>query len=185
MTSSPADGNTATSPEFINKSLNELLASPTSMPDSGDNSDNADIPVLFASYLQQDKNANDEQPAMNASLINIFNLESDLAATRLVVEEHELEIIKLKKANSDLKSNLEQYKKTDSNQKSKIKKLIQENDNLSVTYPNLTELGNTQLKAIRITNQNWIDYGTNWIWLRQSLPVFKTMWNHMLKDFST
>ena len=130
VTSSPADGNTATSPEFVNKSLNELLASPTPMPDSGDNSDNADNPVLFASYLHQDKNANDEQPAMNASLINIFNLESDLAATRLVVEEHELEIIKLKKANSDLKSNLDQYKKTDSNQKSKIKKLIQENDNL-------------------------------------------------------
>ena len=53
VTSSPADGNTATSPEFVNKSLNELLASPTPMPDSGDNSDNADNPVLFASYIAQ------------------------------------------------------------------------------------------------------------------------------------
>ena len=87
VTSSPVDGNTAPTPELINKSLSELLAPPTPMPDNSDNGDSPGNPVLFASYIEQDKNATDEQPAMNASLINIFNLESDLAATRLVVEE--------------------------------------------------------------------------------------------------
>ena len=130
VTSSPVDGNTAPTPELINKSLSELLAPPTPMPDNSDNGDSPGNPVLFASYIEQDKNATDEQPAMNASLINIFNLESDLAATRLVVEENELEIAKLKKDNNALRSDIEQYKKTDTNQKLKLKKLLQENDNL-------------------------------------------------------
>ena len=48
----------------------------------------------------------------------------------MVVEEHELQIEKLKSDNSALRSALDLLKKTDTNQKAKLKKLMQENDNL-------------------------------------------------------
>ena len=60
---------------------------------------------------------------MKASLINIVSLESDLAATRLIVEEHELEIEKLKSDNSALKSALELLKKNGYKSESKTEKI--------------------------------------------------------------
>ena len=104
------------------------------MPASCENNEvpaNSKHSILFASYSHDDINESDQQPAMNASLINIVSLESDLAATRLIVEEHELEIEKLKSDNNALKSALELLKKKpDTNQKAKLKKLMQENDSL-------------------------------------------------------
>ena len=98
------------------------------MSDENNMSDNAE-PILFGSYTHNDTSA-DRQTAMNASLINLCNLESDLAATRLIVEENELDIQKLKKVNCTLRSELETLKKTDANQKAKLKTLMRDNDNL-------------------------------------------------------
>ena len=103
------------------------------MPGSGENDEapaNSNQSILFASYSNENVTDSDQQPAMNASLIDIVSLESDLAATRLVVEEHELQIEKLKSDNSALRSAVDLLKKTDTNQKAKLKKLMQENDNL-------------------------------------------------------
>ena len=126
VASSPVDDNHAPRPTFSNKSLSELLAPQTPMPASCANNEvpaNSEHSILFASYSHDDINESDQQPAMNASLINIVSLESDLAATRLIVEEHELEIEKLKSDNSALKSALELLKKTDTNQKAKLEKI--------------------------------------------------------------
>ena len=55
------------------------------MPTSNEKnmSNNAEL-ILFGSYTHNDTSA-DQQTAMNASLINLCNLESDLAATRLII----------------------------------------------------------------------------------------------------
>ena len=67
---------------------------------------------------------------MNASLINIVHLEAELAASSLLVEEHESEIKKLRTENGTIKSELAGMKTWDTTQKSKLKKLTQDDDKL-------------------------------------------------------
>ena len=92
--------------------------------------DKSDFLRLFDNNLPDCNKSSDEHPAMNASLINLVNLETKLAATRLLVEEYEAEIKTIKKDNGVLKSELTRFKKVDMNQKTKLKKLTQDNDNL-------------------------------------------------------
>ena len=127
---------TTPDPDFSNKSLTELLASLTPMPGNSGNEncachgDQSDFLSLFNNHGECNKTPSDQQPAMNASLINIVHLEAELAASRLLVEEHESEIKKLRTEKGAIKSELAGMKKLDTTQKSKLKKLTQDNDKL-------------------------------------------------------
>ena len=154
MANSPVDDNHAPSPAY--KKLSEHLAAQTPMPARCENNDvpaNSEHSILFASYLHDDITESDQQPSINASLIDIVNLESDLAATQLIVEEHELEIEKLKSDNSALKSALELLK-TDTNQKAKLKTMMQGNDSLK---PDLSKHHGIQRYTISSTSDEQVN----------------------------
>ena len=77
LTSSPVNCATTPDPDFSNKSLTELLASLTPMPGNSGNEncachgDQSDFLSLFNKHAECNKTPSDQQPAMNASLINM------------------------------------------------------------------------------------------------------------------
>ena len=84
--------------------------------------DKSDFLRLFDNNHTDCNTSSDERPTKNDSLINLVNLETELAATRLLVEEYEAEIKTIKKDNGVLKSELTRFKKVDMNQKTKTEK---------------------------------------------------------------
>ena len=75
--------------------------------------DQSDFLSLFNNHAECNKTPSDQQPVMNASLINIVHLDAELAASCLLVEEHESEIKKLRTENGAIKSELAGMKTRD------------------------------------------------------------------------